>query len=110
MMKARCIALATALSGEGATTPVGRALQKHAVRSGSAFVGATGDAAQNTAIGRQYLMDILNDPLSTVTFATHKVFGNVIRVRRTDGSGVWFRENGELIGFLERYTPRELGK
>ena len=61
---------------------------------GSAFVGATGDAARNTAIGRQYLIDILHDPLSTVTSATHKVFGNVIRVRRTDGSSVWFRENG----------------
>ena len=49
---------------------------------------------------------ILNDPLSTVTYATHKVFGRVIKVRRADGSGVWFREHGEFIGFLERYTPR----
>ena len=57
-------------------------------------------------MGRQYLVDILNDPLRTVTYATHKVFGNVITVRRTDGSGVWFRENGAFIGFLERYTPR----
>ena len=68
--------------------------------------GATGDAARNTTVGRQYLVDILNDPLCTVTYATHKVFGNVIKVRRTDGSGAWFRENGEFIGFLERYTPR----
>ena len=28
-----------------------------------AFVGATGDAARNIAVGRQYLVDILNDPL-----------------------------------------------
>ena len=73
---------------------------------GGVFAGATGDAARNTVLGRQYLVAILNDPLSTVTYATHKVFGNVIKVRRTDGSGVWFRENGEFIGFLERYTPR----
>ena len=57
-------------------------------------------------MGRQYLVDILNDPLCTVTYAAHKVFGNVIKVRRADGSGAWFRENGEFIGFLERYTPR----
>jgi hypothetical protein len=106
MTKVRVIELATAPQGESATTPVGRALQKHAARPGGAFTGATDDAAHNTAMGRQYLMDILNDPSSTVIYATHKVFGNVIKVRRTDGSGVWFRENGEFIGFLERYTPR----
>jgi hypothetical protein len=104
--KARLIALATTPQGESATTPVGRALHKHAARPRGAFAGATGDAARNTAVGRQYLVDVLNDPLSTVTSATHKVFGNVVKVRRTDGSGVWFRENGEFIGFLERYTPR----
>ena len=105
-MKAQCIALATTPSGEGATTPVGRALQKRAMRPRSAFASATGDAVRNTAIGRQYLVDILNDPLNIVTYATHKVFGNVIKVRRTDGSGVWLRESGEFIGFLERYTLR----
>ena len=52
------------------------------------------------------MIDILNDPASTVIYAIHKIFGDVIKVRRTDGSGVWFRENGEFIGFLERYTPR----
>ena len=104
--KARFIELATTPQGESATTPVGRALQKHAARPSGAFAGATGDAARNTVVGRQYLVAILNDPLSTGTYATHKVFGNVIRVQRTDGSGAWFRENGGFIGFLERYTPR----
>jgi hypothetical protein len=98
--------LATTPQGESAITPVGRALQKHAARPRGAFAGTTGDAARNTAVGRRYLLDILNDPLRTVTYATHKVFGNVIKVRRPDGSGAWFRENGEFIGFLERYTPR----
>jgi hypothetical protein len=41
-----------------------------------------------------------------VTTATHPVFGSVIRVRRADGAGFWFKESGEFIGFLERYTPR----
>lgn len=104
--KARFIALATTPQGESATTPVGGALQKHTARPRGAFAGATGDAARNTAVGRQYLVDILNDPLGTVIYATHKAFGNVIKVRRMDGSGAWFRENGEFIGFLERYTPR----
>ena len=58
------------------------------------------------AVGRQYLVEGLNDPLHTVTYATHKLFWDVIKVRRTDGSGAWFREHGEFIGFLERYTPR----
>jgi hypothetical protein len=34
------------------------------------------------------------------------VFGNVVSVRRADGAGFWFKESGQFIGFLERYTPR----
>ena len=49
---------------------------------------------------------VLHDPLSTVTYTTHKVFGNVMKVRQMNSSGAWFRETGEFIGFLERYTPR----
>ena len=105
--KARVLQLATTPLRLGrAVTPVGRALQKHAARPGSAFTGATGNAAHNTAVGRQYLLNILDDPTSTVSHAQHPVFGNVVKVRRTDGSGFWFKENGEFIGFLEKYLPR----
>jgi hypothetical protein len=45
--KARFIALATTPQGESATTPVGRALQKHAARPRGAFAGATGDAVRS---------------------------------------------------------------
>ena len=44
------------------------------------------------------------DPL---TFRlTHPVYENVVRVRMTDGRGIWFTEAGEFIGFQERYKPR----
>jgi hypothetical protein len=36
-----------------------------------------------------------------------KVFGTVIKVRRLDGSGAWWKETGEFIGFLERYPPKK---
>jgi streptogramin lyase len=86
---------------KGGVTPVGRALQKHAARPGSAFTGATGNAQNNTARGRQYLEAVLDHPESVVTNQEHPVFGKVVKVRTPDGQGVWFKESGEFIGFLE---------
>jgi len=91
-------------AGHGGVSPVGRALQKHAARSESAFAGASGNAAENTERGAAYLQEILESPEQATSVSTHKVFGDVIKVRLPDGSGAWFKANGEFIGFLERYT------
>jgi hypothetical protein len=85
--------------GKGGVSPVGRALQKHASRQGSFFQGATGNAAKNTQIGAQYLDDILQN--GTVTQSTHKAFGDVIKVRMSNGAGAWWKADGSFIGFLE---------
>jgi hypothetical protein len=91
-------------SGKGGVSPIGRALQKHSARPGTAFPGATGNAAANTRLGATYLDEILTGN-PAVTTTTHPIFGDVTKVRLPDGRGVWFRQNGELIGLLERYTP-----
>ncbi|HEX6904369.1 MAG TPA: Ig-like domain-containing protein [Thermoanaerobaculia bacterium] len=91
--------------GSGKASPVGRSLQSHSTRRGSWLEGlASGDAKQNTAVGRQLMEGLIKE--GDVTTATHKEFGNVVKVRRSDGAGFWFKESGEFIGFLERYTPR----
>ena len=87
--------------GKAGVSPVGRALQKHASRQGSFFQGATGNAAKNTQIGTQYLDDILQN--GTVTKTTHKVFGDVTKVRLPNGAGAWWKADGSFIGFLELY-------
>ena len=37
----------------------------------------------------------------TVTTGKHEVFGDVIRVRRSEGSGFLLKASGEFIGFFE---------
>lgn len=97
---------------QGGVTPVGRALQKHAARPGSFFTGATGNAQSNTALGEQYLKEILANPDSVVSYHEHPIFGKVVKIRQPDGHGAWFKETGEFIGFLERYntTLQELSR
>ena len=104
-MKEAMIERATA-AGRGGVSPVGRALQKHAARPESAFAGASGNGAENTERGAAYLQEILESPEQATSVSTHKVYGDVIKVRLPDGSGAWFKVNGEFIGFLERYTPK----
>jgi hypothetical protein len=67
-------------------------------------LASTGNAQANTATGHQLLKELMAQ--GKVTAATHPVFGNVVSVRRADGAGFWFKESGQFIGFLERYTPR----
>src|SRR6266436_102758 len=78
--KVRFIELAPTSQGESATTPVGRALQKHAARPRGAFAGATGDAVRHTAVGRQYLEAMLNDPIE------YRYLCNPQRMREGDQS------------------------
>ena len=91
--------------GSGVTA-AGRALQKHAARAGSwlANAGRGGNAAANAAAADRIILDVLEK--GAVSTATHPVFGDVVRMRLADGAGIWFRNDGEFIGFLERYTSR----
>ena len=98
---------------KGASAPLGKggsvagaALQAHATRAGSwlAQLAQGGSAAKNAAAAEGAITNILQNGTSTI--GTHKVFGEVIRVRLADGAGAWWKTSGEFIGFLERYTPR----
>lgn len=94
--------------GQGGVTPAGRALQKHASRSGSAFTGASGNARANTETALRYLREILENPERSVATSSHKTFGEVLKVRLPNGQGAWFKVDGEFIGFLEPHTPKKL--
>jgi hypothetical protein len=82
-------------------------LQSHAARAGSWLAGLAegGNAAANTKAAKGVLGMVLER--GQTTLGKHPTFGDVIRVRLPDGSGAWWRENGEFIGFLERYTPQQ---
>ena len=100
--------LETALAeGRGGVSAAGRALQSHASRAGSwlADLAQGGKAADNNKVAKGVLKMILDR--GQTTLGTHPTFGNVIRVRLPDGSGAWWKESGEFIGFLERYTPQQ---
>ena len=85
-------------------TPVGRALQKHSARATSIFYGMSnsGNAAANSAIGKDYLANILAN--GTKTTDIHPVFNEVIKFRLSDGTGAWWKTDGSFIGLLEPYT------
>lgn len=85
-------------------TPVGRALQKHSARATSIFYGMSnsGNAAANSAIGKDYLANILAN--GTKTTDIHPVFNEVIKFRLSDGTGAWWKADGSFIGLLEPYT------
>jgi hypothetical protein len=92
-------------AGRGGVTPAGSALQSHAARAGSwlaPYLGRTGAANSEAAAG--LINTILRN--GTVSTKVHPTFGNVISVRMSNGAGIWFKESGEWIGFLERYTTR----
>lgn len=94
--------------GKGGVTPVGRAFQKHAGNSNRAgtFSGeVSGNAAQNTLQGVQYLERILTNPNASFMVRYTKAFGDVLDVRLPDGTGArWSADGTKFIGFLEKYT------
>jgi hypothetical protein len=85
----------------GALTKAGRALQKHAVRPGSAFPLPKGNEGVFNSQGQQIVDDILNNPASTFTKRSTGRFGEVIDVIAPDGRGIRYTSNGEFVGFLE---------
>jgi RHS repeat-associated protein len=100
--------LETALAeGRSGVSAAGRALQSHASRAGSwlADLAQGGNAAANTAAARKALLEILQS--GQVTTASHKVWGDVVYVRLSDGRGAVWTAGGEFITFLERYSPKQ---
>lgn len=92
--------------GRGGTSPIGTAIQSHAKRAAKAFSSAGGNAKENTEIGRKLLVDLFSDSQTTVTRRAHKTHGEVIDVRRPNGTGAAFTPKGEFLNLLEPYTPR----
>ena len=84
----------------------GRALQSRASRAGSwlADLAQGGNASENTKTPKVILETILER--GQTTFGNHPTFGNVIGVRLPNESRAWWKEYGEFIGYLERYTPK----
>jgi RHS repeat-associated protein len=78
-------------------TQVGRALQKHSGRDGSAFNGlSTGTAAARNEQGLRVLDDILEDPN-----ARTEVLDRVMNIWDSTGRGVRYGNDGSFMGFLE---------
>jgi hypothetical protein len=78
-------------------TRLGRALQKHSDRAGSAFSGESGGTpASRNEQGLRILDEILNDPNGRT-----EVLNSVINIWDSAGKGVRFSITGEFMGFLE---------
>ncbi len=87
---------------KGGLTKIGRALQKHASRSGSKFGQATGSTASLNAQGEKVLKEILKNPASTTTTRHHARFGDILEIKAPNGQGVRFSKDGKkFIGLLE---------
>jgi hypothetical protein len=78
-------------------TAVGRALQKHGGRPGSAYPSVPG--AQLNSTGEQILQRIVTNSRTAVQTYKHPNFGGVIDLRLPD-VGARFSSAGDFIGFL----------
>lgn len=97
---------AAVAEGRGGVSEAGRALQSHAMRAGSWLKGLAqgGSGAANTSAARQALSEILEG--GNASFSTHKVWGDVMSVRLSDGRGAVWTVDGKFITFLERYSKQ----
>ena len=91
---------------------LGRAMQKHVGRGGSAFGETlTGNSANHTQEGLRHLESILTDPTATRVVRNlpryFNQFGqNVLDITLPNGMGVRFTEDGSrFIGLLEPLLP-----
>jgi hypothetical protein len=83
-------------------TAVGRQLQKHGSRHGSAYPKAVGPPEVINAQGEAVLRDILTNPSITTNVRHHARFGEVIEFRIPGGTGARFSSDGKkFLGFLE---------
>ena len=91
-------------SGRGGTSPIGRHIQKHAIRPAEAFASSGGNGKANTELGRKFLTELFADPQTTVTSRPHKKYGELIDLRRADGAGAAFTTKVEFVILLEPYN------
>lgn len=82
-------------------TKAGRALAKHGGRPGSAFPQPNGSPEQINNQGQQVLESILTHPEVTIDYVDHPNFGEVLKIQVPGEGGVWYKADGEMIGFLE---------
>lgn len=86
----------------GGFTKVGRALQKHLDRAGSAFPKISGNPASVNAQGETILKSILENPAITVIQNMTRSVAQVIDYKIPGGIGARFSSDGKtFIGFLE---------
>lgn len=84
-------------SDRNGLTQVGRALQKHSDRDGSAFLGlSSGSADARNDQALRVLDEILND-----TGGRTEVLDRVTNIWDSSGRGVRFSNDGSFMGFLE---------
>ncbi|UZT99834.1 hypothetical protein ODZ84_09840 [Chryseobacterium fluminis] len=75
---------------KGGLTAVGRALQKHGSRVGSAFPKVTGNAEAMNMQGETVLTEILTHPKTIFTARHHAGFGNIVEYKIPQGQGARF--------------------
>ncbi|MFN7397199.1 MAG: hypothetical protein ACK5QX_00655, partial [bacterium] len=78
-----------------------RAWDKHAAKEGSAIEKATGGVDAKNARASEFVDSVLNDPARTVDAYTHPNYGDIIDIRKPDGSGLRYNQDGSFMGFLD---------
>jgi len=101
--KATVLINSASAPGRGGVTPIGRAFQKHNSREGTVFTGqASGNAANNTRLGMEHLIQIIEHPGTTIVINSHSTHGKVLDMRMPCGKGArWSACGTHFIGFLE---------
>lgn len=88
--------------GKNGLSDVGRALQKHGSRPGSAFPKAKGNPTAINEQGRNVLESLLKNPEATSVTRHHARFGDILEVKLISGQGARFSSDGrKFIGFIE---------
>ena len=84
-----------------------RAWDKHAEREGSAIEKATGGVDAKNARASEFVDSVLNDPARTVEAYTHPNYGDIIDIRKPDGSGLRYNQDGSFMGFIDPSKPNK---
>ncbi|CUI18117.1 rhs family protein (plasmid) [Candidatus Protochlamydia naegleriophila] len=85
----------------GGLTKAGRALQKHADRSNSAFTKAKGSISQVNLQGQNILYNILTHPDQRIKSDSNLKYGDFVDIQINNGPGVRYSTTGNFIGFKD---------
>jgi hypothetical protein len=78
-----------------------RAWDKHAGREGSTLQKANGGVDAKNANASEFVDSVLNDPARTVEKYTHPNHGDIIDIRKPDGTGLRYKEDGSFVGIID---------